>query len=207
MVILGMWLQEAGSISSGNSRLLMFFVGMVAIAMVAQAIVVVVASVGAWKASKRLLVIAEEVKAKTFPALEKTESLLHELHPKMRIITDNLVETSHVVRAKAQEFDTTITDVNERARAQTARVDHMVTSVLDTTQGIASTIQKGVQVPVREFHGIMNGLRAGIDVLVGRKNDQGSHSKHAAYEAPEATPFSSGAKPFVRRYRDEDVGI
>jgi hypothetical protein len=74
------------------------------------------------------------------------------------------------VRSKAQEFDSTITDVNERARAQTARVDEMVSAVLDTTSGIASTIQKGVQVPVREFHGIMNGLKAGIDVLVGRKN-------------------------------------
>ena len=67
--------------------------------------------------------------------------------------------------------------MNQRARAQTARVDDMVSSVLDTTSGIASTIQKGVQIPVREFNGIMNGLKAGIDVLVGRKGNHSSSSK------------------------------
>jgi methyl-accepting chemotaxis protein len=148
----------------------MFFVGMVAIAMAVQAIFFVVAAIGTLKASKRLVAIAEEVKAKALPALDKTENLLHELHPKMRIITDNLVETSHVVRAKAQEFDSTISDVNERARAQTARVDDIVTSVLDTTAGIASTVQKGISIPVREFNGLMNGLKAALDVLIGRKN-------------------------------------
>ena len=56
------------------------------------------------------------------------------------------------------------------AQQDAARVDEMVSSVLDTTAGIASTIQKGVQIPVREFHGIMNGIKAGIDVLVGRRN-------------------------------------
>ena len=34
----GMWLQDADSLSSGNSRLLMIFVGMVAVAMLVQAI-------------------------------------------------------------------------------------------------------------------------------------------------------------------------
>ena len=212
MMFSGMWLQDVDSLSSGNSRLLMIFVGLVAIAMVTQAIVVCVAALGAWKASKRLMLIAEEVKAKTLPTIEKTESVLQDLHPKVRIITDKLVETSHVVRSKAQELDSTITDVNQRARVQTARVDEMVSSVLDTTAGIASTIQKGVSVPVREFHGLMNGLRAGIDVLIGRR---GNHVPNASYPAPESSPsgttrpFDSGAKPFGRAaapYSD-DAGI
>lgn len=168
-MILGMWLQEAGSISSGNSRLLMFFVGMVAFAMLTQAIVVIFAAVGAAKARNRLLAIAEEVRSKTVPVIDSAQGLLHELHPKVRIITDNLVETSHIVRAKAQDFDATISDVNQRARAQTERVDDIVTSVLNTTAGIATTIQRGVQVPVREFSGLVSGLKAGIDVLVGRR--------------------------------------
>lgn len=169
MMILGMWLQEAGSISAGNSRLLMFFVGMVAFAMLTQAIVVVFAAIGAAKVRNRLLAIAEEVRSKAVPVIDSAQSVLHEIHPKVRTITDNLVETSHVVRAKAQDFDATISDVNQRARAQTERVDDMVTSVLDTTAGIAATIQRGVQVPVREFNGLMTGIKAGIDVLVGRR--------------------------------------
>ncbi len=181
MVISAMWLQNADSLSSGNSRLLMIFVGMVAIAMVTQAIVVIVAAVGAMKARKELLAIAAEVKAKTVPVMDSAQMLLHDLHPKVRVITDNLVETTQIVRAKAQEFDATISEVNERARSQTERVDEMVTSVLDTTAGIATTIQKTVQVPVREFHGLVNGLKAGIDVLVGRKN----HTAASRYRGDE----------------------
>jgi hypothetical protein len=38
IVMSGMWLQDPGSISSGNSKLLMVFVAMVAVALVVQAI-------------------------------------------------------------------------------------------------------------------------------------------------------------------------
>jgi hypothetical protein len=168
IVMSAMWLQDAGSISSGNSRLLMFFVGMVAFAMVVQAIVVIVTAVGAFKASKRALEIAEEVHTKLGPILDTTQSVLHDSAPKVKIITENLVETSHVVRSKAAEFDATASELNMKARAQAARVDGMVTGVLNTTSEISNTLQRAVQVPVREFTGLVNGFKAGLDVLVGR---------------------------------------
>src|SRR5215469_13858664 len=175
ILIAGMWLQDPGSLSSGNSRLLMFFVGMVAVAMVTQAIVVAVAAYGAMKIRKRLLAIAEELRLKALPIIDTAHSVVHDVHPKIRVIADNFVETSHVVRSKAQEFDSTITDVNQKARAQAAKVDEMVTSVLDTTAGVASAAQKAVKDPVREFNGLVAGLKAGIDVLVGRDTRSGNN--------------------------------
>ena len=47
------------------------------------------------------------------------------------MITENLVETSHMVRNKAREFDATASEVNMKTRAQAARVDGMVTSVAE----------------------------------------------------------------------------
>lgn len=173
MVMSGMWLQEAGSLSSGNSRWLMFFVGMVAVAMVVQAIVVIVFAVGALKASKRALEIADDLRTKMGPILDTTHSVLHDSAPKVKIITENLVETSHVVRSKAAEFDATANDLNMRTRAQAARVDGMVTSVLNTTAEISESLQKAVKVPVREFAGLVNGFKAGLDVLVGRAKEFG----------------------------------
>ena len=64
IVISGMWMQDPGSLSSGNSRLLMVFVAMVAIALVAQAIALIVMAIGAAKARKRGLEIAEELREK-----------------------------------------------------------------------------------------------------------------------------------------------
>src|SRR6266446_5621098 len=94
VVMSGMWLQDAGSLSSGNTKLLVMFVGMVAIAMVVQAIAVIVLALGAYKARKRALEIAEEVRTKVMPILDTTQSVLHDAGPKVKIITENLVETS-----------------------------------------------------------------------------------------------------------------
>ena len=166
IVMPGMWMQD--SLSSGNTKWLEIFVGLVAIAMVVQAIAVIVIAVGASKASKRALEMADEMRTKLMPIIDSTQGLLHDVGPKVKIISENLVETSHVVRSKAQEFDATASDVNARTRVQAARVDGMVTSVLNTTAEISESLQKAVKVPVREFSGLVNGFKAGLDVLVGR---------------------------------------
>jgi hypothetical protein len=164
----GMWMQDPDSLSSGNSRLLMFFVGMVALAMVGQAIALIVMAIGAAKARKRGLEIAEDLRVKVLPIIAGTHELIRDNSPKVKVITENFVEASHVIRSKAQEFDVTASDLNAKARAQAARVDGIVTSVLNTTAEVTETIQRGIKVPVREISGLVNGLKAGLDVLVGR---------------------------------------
>jgi hypothetical protein len=173
IVMSGMWLQEAGSLSSGNSRLLVWLVGLIALGMIVQAVAVIVIAAGAAKASKRALEIADDLRTKMMPILDTTHSVLHDSAPKVKIITENLVETSHVVRSKAAEFDATASDLNMKTRAQAARVDGMVTSVLNTTADISDSLQKAVKVPVREFTGLVNGFKAGLDVLVGRAKEFG----------------------------------
>lgn len=174
VVMSAMWMQDAGSLSSGNSKLLMFFVGMVAIALVAQAIALMAIAFGALKAGKRALDIVDDMRTKMIPMVESTHEMLQDARPKVKVITENLVETSYIVRSKAQEFDVTAGEVNSRARAQIARVDGMVTSVLNATSEITDNLQKAVKVPVREFNGLVNGLKAGIDVLVGRARGRNS---------------------------------
>jgi hypothetical protein len=174
MGLSGIWLQDPGSLSSGNSRLLMFFVGMVALAMVGQAIALIVMAIGAAKARKRGLEIAEDLRVKVLPIITGTHEMIRDNAPKVKVITENFAETSHIIRGKAQEFDVTASDLNAKARAQAARVDGMVTSVLNTTAEITETIQKGIKVPVREVSGLMNGLKAGLDVLVGRAKGSGN---------------------------------
>lgn len=177
IVMSGMWLQDVDSISSGNSKLLMIFVGMVAIALVAQAIALIAMAIGAAKTRKRVLAIVEEVRAKAMPALDSTQDFIKNDAPKMMTLAENLVETSNVVRSKAAEFDATLSDVNNKARVQTARLDEIVTTVLTGTTEIVNAVQNGIRVPVREFNGFMNGLKAGLDVLVGRAKGFGSQSR------------------------------
>jgi uncharacterized protein YoxC len=168
IVMSGMWLQDQESLSSGNTRLLIWFVGLVAVAMVVQAVAVIVMAIGAAKVSKRALEMADELRTKVGPLLDTTQSVIHDAAPKVKIITENLVETSHMVRNKVREIDATATELNLKTRAQAARVDGMVTAVLNTTADISETLQRAVKLPVREVAGLVNGFKAGVDVLVGR---------------------------------------
>ena len=180
IVMSGMWLQDAGSLSSGNSKTLIVFVGIVAFAMLVQAIALIGIAVGAAKARKRGLEIAEEVREKLMPMIAGAHDIIRDSGPKVKIITENLVETSHVVRSKAREFDETATELNMRTRAQAARVDGMVTSVLNTTADISDTFQRALKVPAREFSGLVNGFKAGLDVLVGRAKGFGKGKSNDA---------------------------
>ncbi len=177
----GMWMQDPGSLSSGNSTLLTVFVALAAFAMLVQAVALVAMAIGAAKALKRGIAIAEEVRVKALPIIEssqglirETQELIRENAPKVKGITENLMETSDLVRNKARDFEATATDVNLKTRAQVARVDGMVSSVLNTSAEIADTIQRGIKIPVREVSGVVNGLKAGLDVLVGRAKGFGS---------------------------------
>ena len=172
----GMWMQDPDSLSSGNSKTLMVFVALVAIAMCAQAIALIVMAIGAGKARKRGLAMAEEVREKAMPLIHDAHAMVRDLAPKIKVISDNLVETSHTIRGKAQEFDATATDINQKTRAQVARVNGIVSSVLTSTAEITETIQRGIKVPLREVSGVVNGVKAGLDVLVGRARGFGSYS-------------------------------
>jgi hypothetical protein len=159
---------ETGAISAGNTRWLMIFVGLVAASMVAQVIIFAFMAYGAKKAQERVLVIAEEIHKRAMPVIAMAEDLSKETLPKVKVITENILQTSYVVRAKAEEFDTTLTDANQRARAQVARVDGMVSTGLTKTGQIAEMIHQGIRKPVIEISGLINGLKAGIDVLTSR---------------------------------------
>ena len=160
--------QEADTLSGRNTKLLMIFIGILAFAILMQTIIFLVMAIGLAKTQKKVMAIVEQVHEATLPTIKNVGELVRDTSPKVRVITDNLVETSHVVRAKAQEFDVTLTDVNDRTRKQVAHVDGMVSSALQATADLAASVNRIIQIPVREVSGLVNGFKAGLDVLVGR---------------------------------------
>lgn len=171
-------MNAAGAVLSGvwltgmdTDKWLMIFVGLVALAMVTQAIVVIVLAAGAAKARKRALEIVEDLRGRVTPLISVTHDLVKDTAPKVKTIVENLEHTSHLVRTKATEFDATMTDANSKTRAQVARVDGMVSSVLDATSDATKMLQNAIRIPAREFSGLMHGMKAGIDVLLGRRKN------------------------------------
>jgi len=157
------WVQ-APDLASTN-RLIMIFIGLVALFMAAMAIALIAIAVVASKAVKGLNATVDELKGKVLPLIDvatdiskTSKSVLEDAAPKVKVITDNLVtasetlaETSKSAKAAVLQFDTTITDVNLRAQKQVARVDGMLTSALTATSELAEAIGNGIRVPAQKI--------------------------------------------------------
>jgi hypothetical protein len=171
------------TLSEGNTRLLMIFIGIAAFALLAQAVVMVSMAVGASKAQKAIMVHIEDINGKLLPLLDKSNVLVAELSPQIKEITarvtavsGNVDEISALVRAKIDEFGPTISaanetileanrtvqDANRKTQLQVDRVNGMVTSVLDATSQMGRAIQSGIATPVREVSSIVEGVKAGV---------------------------------------------
>jgi uncharacterized protein YoxC len=193
LMILAAFQQD--SINSGNSKLLMFFIGVVAVALIIQAAVMLGAAFAAIKAQKSLTVELHEFRNKAAQLMDKSDALITELTPQIRNITAKVdIITGHVehlaalVHEKADEFSPTISaanqtvaaanqtvqDANLKTRAQITRVNGMVTSTLDATARLGVAIERGIAKPGRELAGIVSGLKVGFETLLSGARAFGS---------------------------------
>ena len=216
---------QADSINSGNSTLLMIFVGLVALAMLTIAAVVVALALFAMKAEKRLMVHIEEIKAKALPLIDKSTGLVQELTPQIKQITVKVHEiTAHVediaslAKAKAHEFSPTISaanetvqqanatvrDVNVKTQAQVERVNGMISSALDATALFGRQLQHGITQPGREVSGVVAGVKAAFTTFIGRSGAGTSYSSAArkTYRgAATSQPQGEAYRTAVEAYR------
>jgi hypothetical protein len=107
-------------------------------------------------------VILGHVTNHALPLIESSKVTLEELAPKVQIISSNLTEISELLKEETHTIKGSVDDVVAKTRAQTARVDEMVSGTLDGVSQAASVIQDGIEVPLRHIHGIFNGLKAGF---------------------------------------------
>jgi len=124
---------------------------------------------------------------------------LEELAPKLKTITANLVEVSETLKQESQNVKASVDDVLERTRAQTARVDEIVSGTLDGLTQASAAIRQGIEVPMRHITAIFNGLRAGFGVLRSKPSEERAEPV-IKVEEPEAVAVveeAISAKPVV----------
>ncbi len=136
----------------GSGRLVTIFIGLAALALLSQAIVVVAVGVGLLKAQKALMSHVTEIKAKVMPVVDKAQGIVAQvsditadLKPKIKSISDDLTpkikevsskvetisghaaEISGIVKDKVAEFGPTVD-------AAKATIHTANQTVLDATQ-------------------------------------------------------------------------
>jgi methyl-accepting chemotaxis protein len=140
----------------------------------------------ALKQAKEATAMAED---HVVPAMTAAKRLLEEVGPKVKVAAENavtlsrkaiaisdhaaeaslnVVEITGTLRKQSEHVSETVNDLLKRTEAQAERVDEMMTGTLDTIAHATATWQRAVGGPFRQVTAVLNGLRAGFDVLRGR---------------------------------------
>jgi len=86
-------------------------------------------------------------------------------------------------------MDATVTDAADRARLQIIRADELVTRTLDRVEETTDMVQKTVVSPVRQFSGLIQGVTAGIEFLLGSLGRRNGGSRGARRPVPQDEMF------------------
>ena len=156
-----------------TQTLLVVFIAIAAVSILAQACFTVGMFIAARKAQKKIMGLADDVRLHALPAIIASRDVIQDITPKLRTITDNLAAVSTTLRTKTDKVGGLVENVTDRAQAQATRVDGMVKGTLDGLTTAVHAIEHGIAMPVRQMNGIINGLRAGVDVM--RKKDIDNH--------------------------------
>jgi hypothetical protein len=204
--------QAPDAIDSGHAKLITAFIIIAALALLAQAVVVVAVGIGSLVAVKQIQNHIGELREKAMPFIAQTQELVNELTPKIREITEkvnaitaHVEEISAMARDKANEFSPTISAANQtvaeanktvqeanlKTRAQISRVNGMISSSLDAATRLGVAIEQGISKPGREVAGVISGLRAGLDTLLSgaRAFGTGGPIGRRPPVYPAATPY------------------
>lgn len=151
------------------SILFVIFTAATALGVLIQAGILIGMAIGLRKLQVKLERILDHTTEHALPLIASTKATLEDLSPKLKTISANLVDISETLKSESHNIKGSVDDVLLRTRAQTARVDEMVSGTLDGISHASAAIQHGIEVPLRHLSGIFNGLRAGFETFREKK--------------------------------------
>jgi uncharacterized protein YoxC len=156
-----------------DSSLLMIFIGIVAISFLVQCIAWIVLARTVQHLAARVEVLGKDLSTTAQSISEKVEGLVSSLKTSaenLRTLQENLTATSEVIHRRVVSVDRFLSDATDSARLQIIRIQDTVDMACRRTEYAIDLLYRGVLRPVSEASAIMNGLRAGLAVLLRRAN-------------------------------------
>ena len=86
-----------------SQTLLVVFIAVAALSLLVQAASLVAAALGARKAQKKIMALADDVRLHALPVIMSSREVLQDIGPRLKTITANLEVTSTVLRNKSEQ--------------------------------------------------------------------------------------------------------
>ena len=170
-------LLEAILMPNGNfETLLLVFVAVTGLAVLLQVVILFALFLSMRKAAKALNGQIEELRTTVLPLITEAKDLLSRVGPQVNSIMADVAKLTSDIRAQSADLHVSATDILERVRRQTSRVDAMLSSALDTVDRAGGMVSDAVNAPLRQISAIAAALKAGLGALRSRSEPRHLHS-------------------------------
>lgn len=148
-----------------QETLLLIFVAATGAAVLLQALVLLAMFVTLRKSTKAMQTEIEELRGTVTPVLSRTKDFLDNVGPKLESVAGDLAELAHGLRAQSAELQESATEIMERVRRQTGRLDAMCTDLLDTADRTTRVVIQVIQSPLRQVAALAAFAKAMVNAL------------------------------------------
>ena len=137
-LVLTMWFQGTDVAASSDSmKLLVIFVGVIALGSLVQLMVIAGAAFGAWKAYTSTQKALHEMKGKAYPMVASVQGVVDDIRPKVVSITES-------VRAIVEDAKPKVASLTENVRAMVEDVKPKVASVTENVRSMVEDVKPKV---------------------------------------------------------------
>lgn len=179
---------------NNNQTVLIIFVALTAVALLTQAGVMVAFFLFAKKSYESVRADFDEFRDSAMPLLQTSKAFFERIGPQIEPVTNDFVktmssvqtitaDTAEITKKLRAEADTVRASADEliaKFQQQAARVDSMMTSVLDSADKVGGFVQNAVGGPARQMAGVVAAAKAVVENLrhpePGARRAQGNGS-------------------------------
>ena len=165
--------------SAYDTHLLEIFAGAVAVSLLLQSVVLLVIYRAAREVASRIDVLSKSLNKNVETFSEKMEQMLgnfRSMADGIRSLQENLTATSAIIHKRATELDAFVAEVTDIARLQVLRVQDVIDIASRRVEETIDLLRNGVLAPVTEAAAIIHGVKAGLNVFLGKQKKRPSSS-------------------------------
>lgn len=141
------------------------FIVIAALAILLQAVILLVMAVQMKSSVERILKLMSDLHSRVDPILARTSRILDDSEDRISSIMGDAAEITRLARGQAQKVDRVFTEAVERLRLQVIRADQILTGTLEVVEDAGSKFRKTVWLPIQQASALLKGLKAGLDIL------------------------------------------
>ena len=140
-----------------------YFVIATALAVVLQAVVLVVLFFQLLRTAKRVEETVADLNARLTPILSRVQLLVEDVSPRISGIVADAAELSRLARGQAQKVDRILTESLERLRMQLIHVDQILTGAMEAVEEAGSKLRQTVWGPMVKATALVRGIQTGLE--------------------------------------------